>query len=108
MKPRASRRARGPKSSGASKPTGWTSSRTRVPRSSPQNAALVAELRGLRRDLERTAGQVKDAIQKIERLTLAVADLQEEVGELHASLGEGEVEYGAVEGDDPEMGEGHA
>jgi hypothetical protein len=68
----------------------------------------VAELRGLRVDLERTAGQVKEAIQKIERLTLAVGDLQEEVAQLHASLGEGEVEYGAVEGDDSEMGEGHA
>jgi len=30
------------------------------------------------------------------------------VAELHASLGEGEVEYGTVEGDDSEMGEGHA
>jgi hypothetical protein len=69
---------------------------------------MVAELRGLRLDLERTAGQVKEAIQKIERLTLAVGDLQEEVAELHASLGDGEVEYGAVEGGDSEMGEGHA
>jgi uncharacterized protein (UPF0335 family) len=58
--------------------------------------------------LERTAGQVKDAIQKIERLTLAVGDLQDEVAELHASLGDAEVEYGTVEGTDPEVGEGHA
>lgn len=58
--------------------------------------------------MERTAGQIKEAIQKIERLTVAVGDLQDEVAELHASLSEGEVEYGAVEGDDPEVGEGHA
>jgi hypothetical protein len=68
----------------------------------------LAELRGVRLDLERTAGQVKDAIQKIERLTLAVGDLQDEVAELRASLGEAEAEYGAVEGDDSEVGEGHA
>jgi hypothetical protein len=58
--------------------------------------------------LARTATQVKDAIQKIERLTLAVGDLQDEVAELHASFGDGEVQYGAVEGEDPEVGEGHA
>lgn len=75
---------------------------------SPPNSALAAELRGLRIELERTAGQVKDAIQKIERLTLAVGDLQDEVAELHASLGHAEVEYGTVEGTDPEVGEGHA
>ncbi len=68
----------------------------------------MAELRGFRFDLERTLGQVKDATQKIERLTLAVGDLQEDVAELRASLGEEEVEYGAVEGDDHEVGEGHA
>jgi hypothetical protein len=69
---------------------------------------LLAELREFRLDLERTSGQVKDAIQKLERLTLAVGDLQDEVAELRASFGEEAVEYGAVEGDDSEAGEGHA
>lgn len=108
MKPRAPRRARGAKPAGSSKPAAWTSSRARTTRESPRNAALLAELREVRIDLERTVGQVKDAVQKIERLTLAVGDLQEEVAELRASLGEEEVEYGAVEGEDSEVGEGHA
>ncbi|MEW6683076.1 MAG: hypothetical protein AB1451_09145 [Nitrospirota bacterium] len=108
MKSRVGRRPRGAKPSGPSKPGAWTPPRGRASADRQRNTALAAELRGLRLDLERTAGQVKEAIQKIERLTLAVGDLQEEVAELHASLGDGEVEYGAVEGDDSEMGEGHA
>lgn len=108
VKPRTGRRPRGAKPSGPSKSGAWTSPRTRTSAGPQRNAALAAELRGLRLDLEKTAGQVKEAIQKIERLTLAVGDLQEEVAELHASLGDGEVEYGAVEGGDSEMGEGHA
>lgn len=62
----------------------------------------------LRRDIERLTGHIKDAIQKIERLTIAVADLQDDVADLQASLGDGEIDYGSPEEDNSEMGEGHA
>jgi len=70
--------------------------------------ALHDELKALREEVERTAAGVKEAIGKIERLTIAVADLQDDVADLQASLGDGEVEYGPVNEDNSEMGEGHA
>lgn len=74
----------------------------------PAADPLQGELSTLRDDLDRVAANVKEAIQKIERLTLAVADLHDDVADLQASLGDGEVEYGPVEEDNSEMGEGHA
>ena len=70
--------------------------------------ALQGALKALREEVERTAAGVKEAIGKIERLTIAVADLQDDVADLQASLGDGEVEYGPVDEDTSEMGEGHA
>jgi hypothetical protein len=69
---------------------------------------LHDELKALREEVGRTAAGVKEAIGKIERLTIAVADLQDDVADLQASLGDGEVEYGPVDEDNSEMGEGHA
>lgn len=80
----------------------------RRPSSSGDRAGLDDGLTELRRDIERLAGHIKDAIQKIERLTIAVADLQDDVAELQASLGDGEIDYGSPEEDNSEMGEGHA
>jgi hypothetical protein len=58
--------------------------------------------------MERAAGQVKEVVQKLERLTSVVGELREAVADLQAALGESEVEYGAVDESDSEMGEGHA
>lgn len=86
------------------------SQRSRASRAMPGPAGdtLQGELSGLRKEVERVAASVKEAIQKIERLALAVADLHDDVADLQASLGDGEVEYGPVEEDNSEMGEGHA
>jgi hypothetical protein len=65
-------------------------------------------LRALRLDAERTAGHLKDVVQKVDRLILVVGELRETVIDLQAALGEGDAEYGAVNETDSEMGEGHA
>jgi len=74
----------------------------------PAADALQCELSALRDEVGRVAANVKGAIQKIERLMIAVADLHDDVADLQATLGDGEVEYGSVEEDSSEMGEGHA
>lgn len=69
---------------------------------------LAAELRALRGEVERTAGYIRDVLQRIDQLAHAVGDLQTQMAELQASLSEGEVEYGPVRDDNSEIGEGHA
>jgi len=95
--PRPRRRA-DPTRSSSSRPGGEAGSLKRV----------RAELAALRSEWERVAAHVKETVQKIDRLTVAVAELQDEVADLHASLGEGEVDYGPAEEDNSEIGEGHA
>ena len=69
---------------------------------------IEAEVASLRLEWDQLASRIKEAVQKIDRLTVAVADLQDEIADLHASLGEGEVEYGPVDEENSEVGEGHA
>ncbi len=69
---------------------------------------MSAELRALRRDTERAAGHLKEVVQKLDRLIVVVGELRDTVTELQAALGDGDVEYGAVDKTDSEMGEGHA
>ncbi|MBI3608012.1 MAG: hypothetical protein HY207_08605 [Nitrospirae bacterium] len=74
----------------------------------PAADSLQGELSAVRDEVGRVAANVKAAIQKLDRLMIAVADLHDDVADLQASLGDGEVEYGPVEEDNSEMGEGHA
>jgi hypothetical protein len=69
---------------------------------------VSVELRALRLDTERAAGQLKEVVQKLDRLIVVVGELRETVIELQAALGDGDVEYGAVDETDSEVGEGHA
>lgn len=106
MKPRKSRRVSGRTRSKAPKPT----LPLRRPRAaaSRQDTGVSAELRALRRDTERAAGHLKEVVQKLDRLIVVVGELRDTVTELQAALGDGDVEYGAVDKTDSEMGEGHA
>ncbi|MFZ5862119.1 MAG: hypothetical protein ACOYXR_04670 [Nitrospirota bacterium] len=103
MKPRKPSRV--PGRGGSKSPRPAPSSR---PAASKRLPALSAEVRALRLDMERASGQTKDMIRKLERLALMVGELRDAVADLQASLGDGDVEYGAVDDTDSEMGEGHA
>jgi hypothetical protein len=106
VKPKKSRRGSGPTASASPKPT----PASRRPRAvgTQRDAAVSAELRALRLDAERTAGHLKEVVQKVDRLILVVGELRETVTDLRSALGEGDAEYGAVDETDSEMGEGHA
>ncbi len=58
--------------------------------------------------MERSAGHLKEVVQKLDRLILVVGELRETVTDLQAALGDGDAEYGAVDETDSEVGEGHA
>ena len=103
----APRRGRG---SQRAKAVRGSSQRPRGPRAlhGPAADSLQGELSAVRDEVGGVAANVKGAIQKLDRLMIAVADLHDDVADLQASLGDGEVEYGSVEEDSSEMGEGHA
>jgi hypothetical protein len=106
VKPKKSRRASG--RAGSASPKSAPASRRPRAVGTRRDAAVSAELRALRLDAERTAGHLKDVVQKVDRLILVVGELRETVIDLQAALGEGDAEYGAVNEADSEMGEGHA
>lgn len=106
MKPKNSRGRAGRTRSTTSQPP--PASRRPRAAAAGRDAALAAELSALRQDAERTAGHLKDVVQKVDRLILAVGELRETVMDLQAALGESDAEYGAVDETDSEVGEGHA
>jgi hypothetical protein len=106
VKPKKSRRVSG--RAGSTSPNPTPGSRRPRAGGTRRDAALSEELRALRLDAERTAGHLKDVVQKVDRLILVVGELRETVTDLQAALGEGDAEYGAVDETDSEMGEGHA
>lgn len=109
MKPRGPRRGRvAPRSADPKSSPARARRAVRLAPVADAGRELRTALAHLQTEIERLGGHVREAVQKIERLTIAVADLQDDMADLQASLGEGEVEYGPVEEDNSEMGEGHA